>query len=159
MVIAPVNALVNWENEIIKWTKGLDPLMVYNLASVEQSSRGSRIARWQDVGGILILGEQLFLALFKNGTIREKLQPDVLVLDEAHLMLKNSGTKVYKALSEIKTNRRLLLTGTPFQNNVSEYFRMVQFARPGAIDGIQTESEFEKKYRYVVQHISTKLSL
>lgn len=148
MVIAPVNTLTNWEQEFEKWTSRLDsPLIVHNLANLEKCSVPVCIDRWLQKGGVLLLGEQRFLSLVKSELRKEKLQPDILVLDEAHQMLKNPENKVYVALTGIVTKRRILLTGTPFQNNVTEYYHMVQYARPGAIDGIMEKAEFEKEYR------------
>jgi transcriptional regulator ATRX len=54
--------------------------------------------------------------------------PDVLICDEGHL-LKNDKTERVKALSSIQTRRRLLLTGSPLQNNLGEYYVMVDFVR------------------------------
>lgn len=73
-------------------------------------------------------------------------QPDILVVDEAHTMLKNSEKKVFANLKDIRTKRRILLTGTPLQNNVTEYFQMVEFVRPGAV-GVKSVAEFETEYR------------
>jgi SNF2 family DNA or RNA helicase len=42
-----------------------------------------------------------------------------LVADEGHI-LKNSQTALAKSLSKIKTSRRIVLTGTPLQNNLIE---------------------------------------
>lgn len=154
IIVAPVNTLTNWEDEIEKWTENVKPrLIVENLAGKEEYVRVKAVDRWRSRGGILLLGEQLFLSMQGRGTRgadKRLLETDVLVLDEAHTMLKNSNNKVFKALSSVKTMRRILLTGTPLQNNVTEYFRMIQFAKPGAIDGIMNEAEFERTYRYVV---------
>jgi transcriptional regulator ATRX len=54
--------------------------------------------------------------------------PDVLVIDEGH-MLKNDKTVRVQALEEIPTKRRLLLTGSPLQNNLMEYHTMINFVR------------------------------
>jgi SNF2 family DNA or RNA helicase len=50
-------------------------------------------------------------------------------------------------LSKIQTKRRILLTGTPLQNNTTEFFQLIQFARPGEIPDAQSEKQFEKVYR------------
>jgi len=74
----------------------------------------------------------------------------ILVVDEAHTVLKNSTNKAFKTLQKIKTPRRILLTGTPLQNNVSEYYRMVEFAKPGVV-GVNSEAEFERLYRVPIE--------
>jgi hypothetical protein len=137
---------------------------VDDLSGMGKSERSKAIERWTSQGGILLLGEQLLHRLTAEADSKAKgerskkgdkkveddlFKTDILVLDEAHTMLKNSGNKVFQALAGVETRRRILLTGTPLTNNVTEYFRMVHFACPGAIHGITTESEFEKQYRYV----------
>lgn len=83
-----------------------------------------------------------------SGALLGRNQPDVLVLDEAHAMIKHSKNKCSKILRQMTTERRILLTGTPLQNNVTEYFQLIDCVRPGAIPGVQSEKDFEIKYRY-----------
>ena len=59
--------------------------------------------------------------------------PDIVVLDEAHTMLKNSTSSIFKRLSNIATKLRLSLTGTPLQNNLMEYYRMANWTSPGIL--------------------------
>ena len=58
-----------------------------------------------------------------------KFRFDYLVVDEAH-MLKNSLSTRYKMLNKLKTNHRLLLTGTPVQNSPQELLNMLCFIMP-----------------------------
>jgi SWI/SNF-related matrix-associated actin-dependent regulator 1 of chromatin subfamily A len=58
-----------------------------------------------------------------------KFQFDYLVVDEAH-MLKNSLSTRYKMLNKVKTQHRLLLTGTPVQNSPQELLNMLCFIMP-----------------------------
>lgn len=73
-------------------------------------------------------------------------EAEILCLDEAHTMLKKADNKTFKTLQRIKTKRRILLTGTPLQNNVTEYYQMVNYAHEGVI-GVKSEAEFNRKYR------------
>lgn len=92
-------------------------------------------------------------ALFRNNVqhFREELQDlaDLIVLDEAHIMLKNKTNAVFKALMGVKTLRRICLTGSPFQNNLFEYFRMASYIRPGVLG--KSEKSFEKEYVIPIQ--------
>jgi len=54
---------------------------------------------------------------------------EVLVVDEAH-RLKNKNSALFQSLSQFKTKHRMLLTGTPLQNNLSELFHLMQFIEP-----------------------------
>lgn len=54
---------------------------------------------------------------------------ECLVVDEAH-RLKNKNSVLFQSLSQFKTKHRVLLTGTPLQNNLSELFHLMQFIEP-----------------------------
>jgi Holliday junction resolvasome RuvABC ATP-dependent DNA helicase subunit len=60
------------------------------------------IKRWLERGGILLMSDRILA-----GLISKNLQPDVLVLDEAHTMLRNPSTTMYKALANIQTPRKI----------------------------------------------------
>lgn len=67
---------------------------------------------------------------------------DLVVLDEGH-RIKNDKSNITKCLSSIKTRKRIVLTGTPLQNNMKEYYCMVEFVRPGILG---TPKEFRNRF-------------
>jgi len=72
----------------------------------------------------------------------DKMNFDLVICDEGH-RLKTQGNKAAKALKSLKTNRRVLLTGTPVQNDLGEFWTMVDFVNPGLLE---TYNVFKKVY-------------
>jgi SNF2 family DNA or RNA helicase len=68
--------------------------------------------------------------------------PDVVIADEAHT-IKDPTTKINVALSSIATKRRVALTGSPLQNNLEEYWCMVNWVHPRFLG---TMKEFRKRF-------------
>ena len=145
LVLVPANTVSNWEDEVKKWTGNLDKhLQTYSLRKVTRDFRETEIEKWGREGGVLFVTDQLFLNHYKSIV---DCQPEILCLDEAPTMIKNSKNKVAQKLQTISSKRRLLLTGTPLQNNTTEFYELIQFVRPGAIADAKNKQEFEQVYR------------
>ncbi|KAH8383101.1 hypothetical protein KR009_006769, partial [Drosophila setifemur] len=65
-----------------------------------------------------------------------------VVLDEGHI-IKNAKTKSSKAMKRLKANHRLILSGTPIQNNVLELWSLFDFLMPGFLG---TEKQFAQRF-------------
>ena len=115
----------NWKNEIKKWLEDR-----VSAVGISESSRADVVDAIQSFlhprspHVVLILSYDTFRlhsALFnKPGSC------DLLICDEAH-KLKNSKTSTYISLDEQSCMRRILLSGTPLQNNLDEFYAMINF--------------------------------
>ena len=72
---------------------------------------------------------------------------DLLVCDEGH-RLKNVQTKQYRVLSSLHSRKRILITGTPVQNNLMELFACASFVIP---DLFKTEKTFRRVFADPIQ--------
>ncbi|KAF7133119.1 hypothetical protein RHSIM_Rhsim09G0133300 [Rhododendron simsii] len=142
LIVTPVTVLHNWRNEFSKWSPlELKPLRVFMLGDVSRERRAEYFAKWRAKGGVFLIGYSAFRNLSLGKHLKDShvareicyaLQdgPDILVCDEAHT-IKNTKADVTQALKQVKCQRRIALTGSPLQNNLMEYYCMVDFVREG----------------------------
>ncbi|XP_076240045.1 uncharacterized protein LOC143182745 [Calliopsis andreniformis] len=158
MIVCPLSTVLNWVNEFNLWLKDIenyDDIEIYELTKLKKNiERKYQLESWQRTGGVLIIGYEMFRNLTgTNNKMRKKMKedilqylvdpgPDLIVCDEGHL-LKNEDTALSKSMKRIKTLRRIVLTGTPLQNNLIEYHCMVQFVKPSLLG---TRKEFLNRF-------------
>nr|XP_020640004.1 transcriptional regulator ATRX isoform X1 [Pogona vitticeps] len=164
LVVCPLNTALNWLNEFEKWQEGLEDdekLEVNELATVKRpQERGYMLQKWQDEGGVMIIGYEMYRNLAQGRNVKSrKLKeiynkalvdpgPDFVICDEGHV-LKNEASAVSKAMNSIKSRRRIILTGTPLQNNLIEYHCMVNFIKENLLGSIK---EFRNRFINPIQN-------
>lgn len=57
---------------------------------------------------------------------------DLVVCDEGHC-IKNQKSLIFRTVSQIESKRRIILSGTPMQNNLREFYAMVEWIKPGLL--------------------------
>jgi len=62
----------------------------------------------------------------------------LLIVDEGHRLKNTSGSQTIDALESLKCDAKLLITGTPIQNNLSEFYSIVNFVLPGILGDLTT---------------------
>ncbi|XP_071313243.1 transcriptional regulator ATRX [Trachinotus anak] len=164
LVVCPLNTVLNWLNEFEKWQAGMkddESLEVTELATVKRpQERAYALQRWQEMGGVMIIGYEMYRNLtqgrnIKSKKLKETFQktlvdpgPDMVICDEGHI-LKNEASAVSRAMNNIRTRRRVVLTGTPLQNNLVEYHCMVNFIKENLLGSIK---EFRNRFINPIQN-------
>lgn len=81
-----------------------------------------------------------YLGILKYKGIMKELDWHYIILDEGH-KIRNPGAKVSVAVKEFRTPHRIMLTGSPMQNNLQELWSLFDFIVPGMLGALPTFME------------------
>ncbi|KAL6056696.1 TATA-binding protein-associated factor [Balamuthia mandrillaris] len=135
LVVCPPTITAHWYHEIIKFCKGTLRPVQYTGNPLERKRIRDRLQAFN----VVITSYDIL----RNDIIHlNPLTFNYCILDEGHI-IRNSRTQITKAVKQIQANHRLILSGTPIQNNVLELWSMFDFLMPGFLG---TEKQFQQQY-------------
>ncbi|XP_066584948.1 DNA repair and recombination protein RAD54B-like isoform X2 [Prorops nasuta] len=134
LIVTPSSLCNSWGKEFIRWL-GRHRIFPY-IADVKRKPKDFGKLQKDNV---LIISYDLFIRHFEE--IKE-LTFDLILCDEGH-RLKNGNIKAAQLLNEIKCARRILVSGTPIQNDLQEFYMLVNFVNPGILGAY---SEYKQSY-------------
>nr|CAD7409896.1 unnamed protein product [Timema poppensis] len=143
VVVAPSSLVKNWFNEINKWLGGRVNSLAIDNGTKDQIDTNLRSFMQtysrRPANPILIISYETFRL---HAHVLHQGEVGLVLCDEGH-RLKNCENQTYQALMGLKAKRRVLLSGTPIQNDLLEYFSLVQFVNQGILG---TAQEFRRKF-------------
>lgn len=123
LVVVPAAVLGNWCDELRRFAPGLTPVVMNDQVDRKAALEAA------GAGDVVLVTYGVMAAEIE--AFRERTW-SAIVLDEAHT-IKNPGTKTSKAAMQLASDARILLTGTPLQNHLSEIWNLFEFADPGLL--------------------------
>ncbi|KNE64752.1 hypothetical protein AMAG_10102 [Allomyces macrogynus ATCC 38327] len=150
IIVCPSSLVRNWANELVKWLgeNAIHPLCADNKGSKEQSI--NNIKQFVSAHGRGVIYPILIISYESLRIYSENLgksEIGLMLCDEGH-RLKNPDSQTYHALNALNVPRRVILSGTPIQNDLTEYFSLLNFACPTLLgDGAQ----FRKYYQIPIE--------
>ena len=146
LVIVPTSVMLNWEMEFKKWCPGFKILTYYG--NQEERKRKRQGWRTDDHWNVCITSYQLILA---DQQVFKRRQWHYMILDEAH-NIKNFQSQRWQTMLTFQTRARLLLTGTPLQNNLTELWSLLYFLMPSdgtdqGVGGFANLKEFQDWFK------------
>lgn len=143
IIVCPSSLVKNWYNEFGKWLGSRVNAYAVENTSKEDTTR--RLTQYmasqsQRTGSpVLIISYETF-RMYTH--ILNASEVGLLLCDEGH-RLKNCENQTYSALMGLQTKRRVLMSGTPIQNDLTEYYSLIHFVNPGML-GTRTVSRHIK---------------
>ncbi|XP_074771499.1 DNA excision repair protein ERCC-6-like [Athene noctua] len=142
LLIMPTTLVSSWLAEFARWTPGL---RVKEFHGTSKTERTRNLERVQRKDGIVITSYQMLVNNWKQlaTSHEQEFVWDYVILDEAH-KIKCPSNKTTKCVYAVPAKHRLLLTGTPVQNNLREMWSLFDFACQGSLLG--TAKTFKMEY-------------
>lgn len=134
LIICPPTLMGHWYYEILKYAENLKPIK-YGGSSRERSRLLTKILDHD----VVITSYEIVRNDIQH---LQKFNWHYCILDEGHI-IKNARAKLTKSVKCIHANHRLLLSGTPIQNNVLELWSLFDFLMPGFLG---TEHFFNERF-------------
>lgn len=128
LVVAPTSLIFNWVNEIEKFTPALEPYIHHG------QFREKTINKIEKQHADLIV--TTYGTLRNDTEIFKKMQFNYIILDESQ-SIKNPLSKNSKSVFGLSAKHRLVLTGTPIENNTIELWSQFAFLNPGLLGNME----------------------
>lgn len=145
IIVCPSSLVRNWANELVKWLGAAAPGVLALDGKLSREQMFESVQRWADAKGRAVLQPVLISSYETLRNFQEALGDTpigLLLCDEGH-RLKNSDSLTFQSLALLNVPRRVILSGTPIQNDLSEYFSLLNFAIP---DVLGSRAEFRKEF-------------
>ena len=136
LVIVPLSTLTNWNSEFEKWAPSIQRI-VYKGPPNQRKNHQQQI-RYGQFQVLLTTYE----FIIKDRPVLSKVKWLHMIVDEGHRM-KNAGSKLSSTITQYyHTRYRLILTGTPLQNNLPELWALLNFVLPNIFKSVKSFDEW-----------------
>jgi SNF2 family DNA or RNA helicase len=128
LIVLPTSLVHNWSNEIKKFTPALNVLL-YTGVQRKKAIDLKKLASYYDV------------IITTYGTMRNDISEIskvgffYVILDESQFV-KNPASKTYKAVMQLQAQHKLVLTGTPIENSLTDLWAQMNFLNPGLLGNL-----------------------
>ncbi|KAI0252671.1 SNF2 family N-terminal domain-containing protein [Lactifluus subvellereus] len=136
LVVVPLSTMTNWSGEFAKWAPAVK-IIAYKGNPMQRRALQSELR----VGQFQVL-LTTYEYIIKDRPVLSKMKWVHMIIDEGHRM-KNTQSKLAQTLTTYYHSRyRLILTGTPLQNNLPELWSLLNFVLPKIFNSVKSFDEW-----------------
>ncbi|XP_027333357.1 CHD3-type chromatin-remodeling factor PICKLE [Abrus precatorius] len=164
LVVAPLSTLRNWEREFATWAPQMNVVMYFGSSQARacireyefyfpknqtiKKKRSRQIVSGSKEERIKfdILLTSYEMINFDTASLK-RIKWECMIVDEGH-RLKNKDSKLFSSLMQYSSRHRVLLTGTPLQNNLDELFMLMHFLDAGKFGSLE---KFQEEFKDINQ--------
>lgn len=128
LIVVPASTIDNWLREVNLWCPTLKVLCYYGSQEERKQIRYNIHSKYEEYN-VIVTTYNCAISSSDDRSLFRRLKLNYAIFDEGH-MLKNMGSIRYQHLMTINASNRLLLTGTPVQNNLLELMSLLNFVMP-----------------------------
>ncbi|KAF9020320.1 hypothetical protein BDZ89DRAFT_1072318 [Hymenopellis radicata] len=165
LVVVPNSTITNWVREFERWAPELRVVPFYGEAKARDVIKKYELSHRNKVAGqtsakfhVLVTTYEALLNPKDFGTVFKSVPRwEILVIDEGQ-RLKNDESLLFRKLNELKSFHRIIMTGTPLNNNIRELFNLMNFLDPDAWSDLAAlEQEYEELTEELVKQLHERL--
>ncbi|KFY00213.1 hypothetical protein O988_03439 [Pseudogymnoascus sp. VKM F-3808] len=146
LIVAPLSTLSNWVEEFQKWTPSVPVILYHGDPAKREELRTTKITKHLENGRptskfpVVCTSYDIIL---RDKNYLSHINWEFIIIDEGH-RLKNFNSQLFQELRKFTSATRLLISGTPLQNNLKELWSLLNFLLPTVfVDWEAFESWFD----------------
>ncbi|XP_050891252.1 CHD3-type chromatin-remodeling factor PICKLE isoform X2 [Lathyrus oleraceus] len=164
LVVAPLSTLRNWEREFATWAPQMNVIMYCGSSqargiireyefyfSKNETNKKVKSKKTVTTNKLESIKFDVLLTSYEminlDATWLRPIKWECMIVDEGH-RLKNKDSKLFSSLNQYSSRHRVLLTGTPLQNNLDELFMLMHFLDAGKFGSLE---EFQEEFKDINQ--------
>ena len=132
VIVCPSSLVGNWQAEVRRWLQDSISLVAIGTSHKKNGTKISQFSLDYKVQLLIISYDQLKKFCHELAKVRKI---GLVIADEGH-RLKNAEIQTSKAIDLLPTARRIILSGTPIQNDLIEFHAMCSFVNPGILEDV-----------------------
>jgi len=139
LLIIPASLISNWDNEIKRFSPSIKYYIAHPSGDLKKNG-GYEDNRSLDAFDLVITT----YALVQKYKWLQTHSWNYVILDEAQA-IKNPGTKQARAIKNLHSNNRIIMTGTPIENRITDLWSLFDFLNPGLLGNVKEFKQFSKR--------------